>query len=84
MTRTYRIDETIQCSVAASDLVVIDHNGKVLTDSTLPFWVENEAIHFRSSDSSDEGIYKWNSVGLTIAVTYEGTEIEFPSNEVDL
>lgn len=79
MTRTFRIDPSIQCEVDAQDLVIIDHNGVVLTNDMLPFWFDGKSIFFRSSDISDEGIYKWNSIGLTIAVTYEGTEIVFPT-----
>lgn len=29
-----------------------------------------------------EGIYKWNSIGLTIAVIQEGIDIEFPESEI--
>lgn len=63
---------------------MIDHNGDEVTETTSPFWIKDQAIHFQSSNVEDEGIYKWNSIGLTIAVTYEGTEIEFPTEEVEI
>lgn len=62
---------------------MLDHNGDEVTESTSPFWVKEKAIHFQSQNLADEGIFKWNSVGLTIVVTFEAADIDFPSEQVE-
>jgi hypothetical protein len=81
MTRTYDIDNLLTCTVAATDLLLLDSDGNVVDEDSYPWSYDGTStITFKTTDQSYHGIYFWRSVGITWAVTDLGTDIEFPDN----